>query len=43
MSIEAAFTQFPALTTERLSLRQIQPADIEALFAIMSDEEVMQY
>lgn len=43
MSIEAAFTQFPTLTTERLSLRQIQPGDIEALFAIMSDAEVMQY
>jgi ribosomal-protein-alanine N-acetyltransferase len=43
MTIEAAFTQFPVLTTERLHLRQIQPQDAEALFAILSDEEAMRY
>jgi ribosomal-protein-alanine N-acetyltransferase len=43
MSIDAAFTHFPQLTTERLLLRQIQPADAEALFAILSDEEAMRF
>ncbi len=41
MSIDTAFTHFPGLTTNRLLLRQIQPADAEALFATLSDEEVM--
>ncbi len=40
MSIDAAFTHFPALTTNRLHLRQMQPTDAEALFAIRSDQEV---
>jgi ribosomal-protein-alanine N-acetyltransferase len=40
MTIDAAFTHFPSLTTHRLHLRQIQPADAEALFAIKSDEKV---
>ena len=39
-NIEAAFTQFPTLTTDRLRLRQIQPTDANALFAIRSDPEV---
>jgi ribosomal-protein-alanine N-acetyltransferase len=43
MTIDAAFTRFPVLTTERLHLRQIQPQDAEALFAILSDEEAMRY
>lgn len=43
MTIEAAFTTFPALTTNRLFLRQIQPEDAEALFATFSDEETMKY
>ncbi len=43
MTIEAAFTTFPILTTDRLLLRQIQPGDAEALFAIFSDEEVMKF
>ena len=43
MSIDAAFTRFPSLTTNRLHLRQIQLAtDVEALFAIVSDQEVTQ-
>ena len=37
MSIDDAFTQFPTLTTNRLRLRQLRPADAEALFAIRSD------
>lgn len=40
MSIDTAFTHFPILTTNRLYLRQLQPADAEALFAIRSDREV---
>jgi ribosomal-protein-alanine N-acetyltransferase len=43
MTIDAAFTQFPLLSTERLLLRPIQPADAEALFAILSDEAAMQF
>jgi ribosomal-protein-alanine N-acetyltransferase len=40
MTIDAAFTYFPFLTTSRLHLRQIQPTDAEALFAIKSDQRV---
>ena len=40
MTIDAAFTHFPSLTTARLHLRQIQPADAAALFAVKSDLEV---
>ncbi|MFL5628789.1 MAG: GNAT family N-acetyltransferase [Ktedonobacteraceae bacterium] len=43
MTIDAAFTHFPSLTTNRLLLRQIQPQDAEALFATLSDEEAMQF
>lgn len=43
MSIDAAFTHFPSLTTKRLQLRKIQPTDAEALFAIRSDREVMDF
>jgi ribosomal-protein-alanine N-acetyltransferase len=37
------FTQFPALETPRLSLRQIAPGDAEALFATFSDPAVMEF
>lgn len=43
MSFNAAFTQFPALETERLKLRQILLGDAESLFAILSDQETMAY
>jgi ribosomal-protein-alanine N-acetyltransferase len=43
MTGDTAFTHFPCLTTKRLLLRQIQPNDAEALFAIFSDEEAMQF
>ena len=43
MTIDTAFTHFPCLTTNRLLLRQIQPNDMESLFAIFSDEEAMQF
>ena len=40
MTIDAMFTQFPRLKTDRLLLRQIQLNDAEALFSTFSDEEV---
>lgn len=40
MTIDAAFTHFPTLSTNRLHLRQIQSTDAEAIFAIKSDLEV---
>ncbi|GHO98434.1 GNAT family N-acetyltransferase [Reticulibacter mediterranei] len=43
MDIEAMFSTFPTLTTNRLLLRQIQPNDAEALFATFSDESVMEF
>jgi RimJ/RimL family protein N-acetyltransferase len=43
MTIDAAFTHFPSLTTSRLLLRHILPGDAEALFAILSDEESMKF
>ena len=43
MTIDAAFTRFPSLTTNRLFLRQIQPKDAEALFETFSDQEVMKF
>jgi [ribosomal protein S5]-alanine N-acetyltransferase len=43
MTIDAAFTHFPSLVTNRLQLRQIQPKDAEAIFATFSDEETMQF
>ncbi len=43
MTIDAAFTHFPSLTTSRLLLRHILPDDAEALFAILSDEEAMEF
>jgi RimJ/RimL family protein N-acetyltransferase len=43
MTIDAAFTHFPSLTTSRLLLRYILPGDAESLFAIFSDEESMKF
>jgi [ribosomal protein S5]-alanine N-acetyltransferase len=43
MSIDSAFTHFPTLTTNRLHLRQIRPADAEALFEIRSNRAVMDF
>jgi ribosomal-protein-alanine N-acetyltransferase len=34
---------FPQLETKRLVLREMQPDDAEALFRVLSDEEVMRY
>lgn len=41
--IDAAFTHFPSLTTNRLYLRQLQLKDANELFATFSDEEAMQF
>ena len=43
MTIDAAFTTFPVLTTERLLLRQVEPRDAEDVYATYSDEETMRY
>ena len=43
MNVDAAFTHFPTLTTNRLLLRYILPGDAEALFAILSDAEAMEF
>lgn len=43
MAVDTAFTCFPVLTTSRLLLRQIQPDDGEALFAIFSDVQAMEF
>jgi [ribosomal protein S5]-alanine N-acetyltransferase len=37
------FTPFPTLTTERLTLRRMQPADDQALFVLRADESVSRY
>ncbi len=36
-------TDFPALTTDRLVLRELSPADAAALFAMRSDERLMEH
>lgn len=43
MALDAAFTHFPSLTTDRLRLRELRQDDAEALFAILSDQEAMAY
>ncbi|MBA2287337.1 MAG: GNAT family N-acetyltransferase [Ktedonobacteraceae bacterium] len=43
MTIDTAFTHFPSLTTKRLRLRSIRPDDAEALFAILSDRQAMEF
>ena len=37
------FDPFPVLESERLILRRIVPADVNEVFAIRSDEEIMKY
>jgi len=43
MSIEMAFANFPILTTERFTLRQLRVTDADALSAIFSDQETMEF
>lgn len=40
MSIDSAFKTFPQLETKNLILRKIRPADADAVFDILSDDEV---
>ena len=37
------FSPFPTLTTRRLNLRPVRPADAPALFELRSDPAVMQF
>lgn len=39
MTIDAVFTHFPTLTTDRLLLREVRPTDAEDLFAMKSGEK----
>lgn len=41
--LQLNFTPFPALATERLVLRQITQDDVNEIFFLRSDEEVMRY
>lgn len=43
MPIATLFQQFPILTTERLTLREVRPDDAEAIFATLGDEMVMEF
>jgi ribosomal-protein-alanine N-acetyltransferase len=43
ISSKSIWQPFPVLESERLVLREITAADADALFAIFSDEETMQY
>jgi [ribosomal protein S5]-alanine N-acetyltransferase len=40
MSLDAAFSSFPLLSTHRFHLRRIEPGDAEAFFQIKSDPQV---
>ncbi|XXX76987.1 GNAT family N-acetyltransferase [Sorangium sp. So ce134] len=39
----ASFDPFPVLATPRLTLRSIEPGDVERIFRIQSDPEVVRY
>ena len=41
--IEANFNPFPDLTTQRLRLRAVEPADQQEIFSLRSDHRVNQY
>lgn len=43
MVIADTFKTFPQLKTQRLILRQIVPEDVDAIFALYSDDVVAQY
>jgi ribosomal-protein-alanine N-acetyltransferase len=38
-----AFTPFPTLTTQNLTLRQVTPGDAQSIFALRSDPEINKY
>jgi [ribosomal protein S5]-alanine N-acetyltransferase len=41
--LNISFAEFPNLSTDRLLLRQIDPQDADAIFALRTNEEVMRY
>ena len=43
MPIDAAFSTFPTLTTNRLRLRRLRPDDAEAFFALRSNKTVIEF
>lgn len=43
MTVDAAFTTFPTLTTNRLRLRQLRLDDAEALFALRTNQDVIEF
>jgi ribosomal-protein-alanine N-acetyltransferase len=43
MTLKTSFHQIPRIRTSRLLLRALHPTDMEALFFLRSDEEVMRY
>lgn len=43
MTVDATFTTFPVLTTERLRLRQVEPRDANDLYVMLSDEETTRF
>lgn len=43
MDLDIVFNAFPQLETERLSLRELNPHDSGALFAVLGDKEVIEF
>ncbi len=43
LALEAIFTTFPTLETDRCILREFTPDDVPAMFALMSDAQVTRY
>jgi ribosomal-protein-alanine N-acetyltransferase len=41
--LQPNFTPFPTIQTERLLLRQLNPADAEAMYALRTDEKVFEF
>jgi ribosomal-protein-alanine N-acetyltransferase len=41
--LELRFQPFPVLTTVRLQLREIVPADVDAIYSLRSDPKVMEF
>ena len=43
MNLSVVFDTFPRLETERLVLRELRAVDAESLFAVLGDEEVVEF
>jgi ribosomal-protein-alanine N-acetyltransferase len=43
MGLDAVFTEFPCLETERLRLRQVRPEDAKLVYRYLSDDEASRY